>query len=697
MSDDIELLIENTPIEMLLDTVGAQGAPGSAGTVSVSSPITNSGGTIGHADTAVTPGTYPKVTVDQKGHVTAGAALSSGDLPSHSHTIADVTLLQSSLSAKAPLDSPALTNNPTAPTQALSDNSTKLATTAFVVGKIAELIASAPGALDTLDELAAALGDDANFGATVTNALAGKQPLDAELTAIAGLTSAANKLPYFTGSGAAALADLTAAARALLDDADADTMLATLSAAKLAGQLGGSVTSPDIRGVRETGGPTLLNMGAIADGEFLKRSGSSVVGASVTGGGSDFVWTPRSSNTILGAADKGKEIAASAGFTQTLTAAATLGSGWWCVIRNDTTDGTTVLTVDPNGSETIDGLTTIKMYSGESRLIMCDGSNFNSQLLQGGFAKYTADGTFIVPASIKELTVECIGGGGGGGGGRGAAAGGIRNGAGGGGGGARVRVGLAASVAGAAGSAVAVTVGTGGTAGTAGSSASGGSGGAGGTTTFGALVSGYGGGGGFGGTTSGSTGVGGGGGGSGEAGGAGTDGSAVRGGSNAVAGQAGTGTAGGGRATTGNTVATCCAEWGGAGAGTSNGSGGQGNPAGGSVWGGAAGGGGGGLTSGNAESVGGAGGQVGSSAWAALGGGGAGGAVNGGAGTPGTNGDLLVCGTGGGGGGSQDSGTGGAGGAGGVPAGGGGGGAGGTSVGGAGGAGGRGECRVWYQ
>lgn len=89
--------------------------------------------------------------------------------------------------------------------------------------------AGVPGALDTLDELAAALGDDANFASSVTTSLAGKQPLDADLTAIAALSSAANQLPYATGAQTWALTPFTAAARGLLDDADVATMRGTLS------------------------------------------------------------------------------------------------------------------------------------------------------------------------------------------------------------------------------------------------------------------------------------------------------------------------------------------------------------------------------------------------------------------------------------------------------------------------------------
>ncbi|AFU45668.1 major tail fiber protein [Acidovorax sp. KKS102] len=74
-------------------------------------------------------------------------------------------------------NSPAMTGTPTAPTAAPGTNTTQLATTAFTQAAIAALVASSPAALDTLNELAAALGNDANFATTVTNALALKAAL----------------------------------------------------------------------------------------------------------------------------------------------------------------------------------------------------------------------------------------------------------------------------------------------------------------------------------------------------------------------------------------------------------------------------------------------------------------------------------------------------------------------------------------
>jgi hypothetical protein len=95
-------------------------------------------------------------------------------------------LAQAALNLKAPLASPALTGTPTAPTAAPGANSTQLATTAFVRNEVAAIVGSAPGALDTLNELAAALGNDANFASTVTASLGGKQPLSEVLTDLAG-------------------------------------------------------------------------------------------------------------------------------------------------------------------------------------------------------------------------------------------------------------------------------------------------------------------------------------------------------------------------------------------------------------------------------------------------------------------------------------------------------------------------------
>ncbi|WP_338799506.1 phage tail protein [Escherichia coli] len=126
---------------------------------------------------------------------------------------------------KAPLNSPALTGTPTTPTARQGTNNTQIASTAFVMAAIAALVDSSPDALNTLNELAAALGNNPNFATTMTNALAGKQPKDATLTALAELATSADKLPYFKGADRAALTALTSVGRAILGKTSIQSVL----------------------------------------------------------------------------------------------------------------------------------------------------------------------------------------------------------------------------------------------------------------------------------------------------------------------------------------------------------------------------------------------------------------------------------------------------------------------------------------
>lgn len=126
--------------------------------------------------TGVAENTYRSVTVDKYGRVVAA----TNPTTVAGYGLTDVytkTQIDQALALKAPLASPALTGVPTAPTAPAGTNTAQLANTAFVQAAIAALVDSSPGTLDTLNELAAALGDDPNFATTMTNALALKAPL----------------------------------------------------------------------------------------------------------------------------------------------------------------------------------------------------------------------------------------------------------------------------------------------------------------------------------------------------------------------------------------------------------------------------------------------------------------------------------------------------------------------------------------
>lgn len=156
----------------------------------------------------------------------------------------DVEALRRLIALKADLNSPVFTGIPTAPTAAENDSSQQIANTEFVMRAITSLIDSSPEALNTLNELAQALGNDPNFATTVTNALAGKQPLNALLTAWSNLSTEANKLPYFTGQNQIGLTNVTTTGLSLLSKGSVDAVLLylglteTIKAAKTALQAG---------------------------------------------------------------------------------------------------------------------------------------------------------------------------------------------------------------------------------------------------------------------------------------------------------------------------------------------------------------------------------------------------------------------------------------------------------------------------
>lgn len=122
--------------------------------------------------------------------------------------------------------------------------------------------------------------------------------------------------------------------------------------------------------------------------------------------------TARSSNTILAASDMARLFDLSGTFTQTLTAAATLGGGWWCYLRNA---GNGDITIDPNASELIDGLTTYTLKPGVTVIVSCSATAFNVVVVKArtyeNIAQYTASNTLVVPAGCYVMRGYAFGAG----------------------------------------------------------------------------------------------------------------------------------------------------------------------------------------------------------------------------------------------------------------------------------------------
>ncbi len=104
------------------------------------------------------------------------------------------------IALKSNTASPTFTGTPAAPTASAGTNSTQIATTAFVTTAVANTIDGAPGALDTLNELAAALNDDASFSTTVTNLVAANEVHIDNVATLSGVAKDSTHLGTFTGS-----------------------------------------------------------------------------------------------------------------------------------------------------------------------------------------------------------------------------------------------------------------------------------------------------------------------------------------------------------------------------------------------------------------------------------------------------------------------------------------------------------------
>ena len=146
-------------------------------------------------------------------------------------------------------------------------------------------------------------------------------------------------------------------------------------------------------------------------GQFL-QSGGAAAAPIWAAAGAEIVRVARTSNTALTSANKGNLINITSGtFTQTFDACSSLANGWFAYLQNS---GTGDITLDPNSTETIDGLTSYIMYPGEVRLVQCDGTALRTVVLNTFYRTFTSSGTFTKPPGYSLFSGFAWGGGGGG-------------------------------------------------------------------------------------------------------------------------------------------------------------------------------------------------------------------------------------------------------------------------------------------
>ncbi len=253
------------------------------------------------------------------------------------------------------------------------------------------------------------------------------QAYDADLAALAGITSGADRLPYFTGVGTAAYTVLTVAARGLLNDTSTAEMRSTLNVvpgtdvqaydADLAALAALSSTGL----IARTGAGTVAARSITGAGTVTVTGGDGVSGdVTVTGGGGSQTIRTITGNDTLSNSDKGKLCVVTADATLAIDAISGLDSDWQVdVIRSCEYNDFGYVKIDPNASEEVDEQTTIIGYANErfrirkqSTFFRTDrGSEvfFGESTMSGATVELYAAGLFLDDPEIDAVTVLMVG------------------------------------------------------------------------------------------------------------------------------------------------------------------------------------------------------------------------------------------------------------------------------------------------